>query len=137
MIAVGVDVGGTELVRSRIDCALMQAARSLIRLRPTFADGEVPSVNVVFHLPGSVHSPDWEGLRVERFTRKKKLMLISVAVPEEIVHSDQALEFVIQSLHTANGLAFQIFHRKGIEFPLQEAEALIDLVARKSAESAE
>jgi len=137
VIALGVDVGGTELIRSQIDCALMQTARSLIRLRPTFADGEVPSVNVVFYLPGSVHSPDWEGLRVERFTRKKKLILISVAVPEKAVHSEHALIFVIQSLHRANTLAFQNFHKKGIEFPLGDAEALIDQVAREVAENAE
>ena len=94
-------------------------------LRGNFEFGSRPAVNVVFYVPGSLGSPDWDGLRDAKFSRQQQLLMVQVAVPENIVESANPEDFVIESLYGANAVAFEFFRQKNMDFPLAEAEQLV------------
>ncbi len=41
------------------------------------------NVNVVFHVPGNLISPDYEGVRTGSWSRKRALIMVQAAVPAE------------------------------------------------------
>lgn len=126
MISIGAHHGGPELCRTPIDVAIMAAMRAAIEARGAFEEGSTPAVNVVFCTPGSIAGrPDWDHGRVVRYSRKRKLLLVQVAVPEEVVSSEAPLDFVIRELQGANALAFEFYRQKGMQYPLREAEKLV------------
>jgi hypothetical protein len=45
--------------------------------------GSELNLNVVFQIPGSVLRPDFTGVRTGRFSPKRNLLLVQVALPEE------------------------------------------------------
>src|SRR4029450_2297709 len=101
--------------------------------------GERPGVNVVFYVPGSLGDFDIPGIQASRFSRKEKLVLVAVPVPQEVAEAGGAVGFVVDALRRANEIAAQVFARKGAEpFDLAGAEALVEkvreaLVAREGA----
>ncbi|MCC7568260.1 MAG: hypothetical protein KO463_01415 [Candidatus Methanofastidiosa archaeon] len=124
-------MSGPELGKSRIDyiiSAIMRAASDLLR---DFEVGACPAVNIVYCVAGSLGEPDWDHGRVVRFSRKKQLILVHSAVPREVVQSADPLEYLIMELHGANALAFEYFRKRGIDFPLREAEALVQAIRRR------
>ena len=121
--------GGPESGESKVCDALRAVTTAAIGARGDFAFGSVPAVNVVFYVPGSFSRPDWDGLRDGRFSREEKLLLVQVAVPDEMVSSDGAMGFIIQALRGANAIAFHVYQEKGMEYPLRNAEALVSRIA--------
>ena len=125
MISIGYDLYGPELDGSPIDLALRAAMKIAAELRGDFEFGSSPAVNVVFYVPGSLGSPDWDGLRDAKFSRRQQLLMVQVAVPENVVESSDPEDFVIESLYGANAVAFEFFRQKNMDFPLAEAEQLV------------
>ncbi|QDU57916.1 hypothetical protein [Aeoliella mucimassa] len=125
MISLGSVLKGPELSGSQIDSAIMAATKAAAELRGEFKFGSSPAVNVVFHVPGSTGSPDWDGLQNTKFSRQQQLLMVVVAVPENIVNSANPEDFVIKSLYGANAVAFEFFRQKDMDFPLVEAEQLV------------
>ncbi len=125
MISLGNVLKGPELSGSQVDRAIMAATKAAAELRGEFEFGSSPAVNVVFHVPGSMGSPDWDGLRDATFSRQQQLLMVQVAVPESVVESANPEEFVIESLYGANAVAFEFFRQKNMDFPLAEAEKLV------------
>ena len=129
MIAIGAVYNGPEHQQSFAKQAITVAMNGFCDLRGTDEiGGEIPGLNVVFYVPGSLGDPDWVGLRDSKFSRKKKMLMVQVAVPRVMVNSPSLPNFIIESIHGANKIAFQFFHAKGIEFPLADAEDLTDRV---------
>jgi hypothetical protein len=134
MITIGVDIGGPEIIGTPIDRSIMAAMRGAITARGNCQEGSVPAVNVVFFTPGSVGGlPDWDHGRVVKYSAKRKLLLVQVAVPEEMVRSKSALDYVIKELYGANALAFEFYRQKGIDFALADAEKLVAEIRRIAA----
>ena len=125
MISIGCDLFGPELDKTPIDLALRVGMKIAAELRGNFEFGSRPAVNVVFYVPGSLGSPDWDGLRDAKFSRQQQLLMVQVAVPENIVESANPEDFVIESLYGANAVAFEFFRQKNMDFPLAEAEQLV------------
>lgn len=125
MISIGAVFRGPELRESRIDRAIKSAGKAAERLRGAFEFGSSPAINVVFYVPGSIGRLDWEGMRDAKFSRQQQLLMIQVAVPEQIVQPTTPIMFVIESLHGANAVAFEFFRRKGMQFPLADAEKMV------------
>lgn len=121
MISVGAVFRGEELKGSKIQRAITAAMKAC----PDFEIGSCPAVNVVFHVPGSLGSPGWDGLRDAKFSPRQQLLMVQVVVPETIVESESPKGFVIESLYGANAVAFEFFRQKNMDFPLAEAEQLV------------
>lgn len=134
MIMIGAHHGGPELGGTPIERAIGAAMRAAIKARGNYEEGSIPAVNVVFCTPGSiVGSPDWDHGRVAKYSAKRKLVLVQVAVPQEMVHSKSALDFVIKELYGANALAFECYRQKKIDFALADAEKLVAEIRRIAA----
>lgn len=128
MISIGTVLNGPELSGCPVDRVIHAAMKAAVELRGDFEFGSALAVNVVFFVPGSLGSLDWDGLRESKYSRKKQLLLIQVAVPLEAIESDRPEDFVIESLYGANAVAFEFFRQKRIEFPLAEAEMLVSQI---------
>jgi hypothetical protein len=70
------------------------------------------------HMPGSVVSVTFEGLRTGLFSKRDKILQIQVAVPEEHVNGPDAGQFLVVSMRDAIKLAERRFRKSGIEFDL-------------------
>jgi len=42
------------------------------------------NLNVVFHVPGNILKPEFVGVRTGRFSKSRALLMVQVAVPEEV-----------------------------------------------------
>ncbi len=124
MITIGAIYSGPELEGGRFDRILSSAMRAAEVATASFEFGSRPAVNVVFCVPGSLGHPDWQDLRVVRYSKRRKLLLIQAAVPEKVISGPAVLEYVVEALLGANALAFESYRQKGLDYPLPEANKL-------------
>jgi len=126
MISIGAIVGGPRLSNSPIGVAILSAMKTATQVSGVSELETGPAINAVFYVPGDQGSPPWTGIRDSRFSRKRELLKVEIAVPYEVVSSSDAGRFVMESLHSANRLACNVFEKKGIPFPFAEAEEFLD-----------
>lgn len=125
MIYLGAIYSGPELEGShfsRVESAVMCAVSDALG---DFQEGDAPSYNVVFCVPGSLGEPDWVDLRQVRYSKKKKMILLHAAVPREVVSSDNAFDYIIATLREANDAAYRFFKHKGMQFDKDKADGLV------------
>lgn len=125
MISIGNVFKGPELSGSPIHKALSKAAKQALVARGDFPFGKKPAVNIVFTVPGSQGTPDWEGAREGKYSAAKKLLLVEIAVPDKEAQSDTPFGFIVEMLHAANCIAFHFYDEKGLGYPLQDAESIV------------
>ena len=125
MITIGGIYSGPELEGGAFNKAVSRAAKAAMQVCGSVDSFSGPSVNVVFCVPGSLGRPDWDHGRIARYSSKRKLLLIQIAVPEEVVDGNSPLEFLISELHGANAMAFEFYRQKGVQYPLAAAERLV------------
>lgn len=131
MISIGAVYRGPELRGSPINRALMNAARAINDLRGPLVIGTAPLVNAVFVVPGSLGSPDFDGLQFGDYSKKDKAVVVQIAVPIKALLESEVMAFIADALHGANAMAFEFFRQQGQQFPLREAERLVaDLTER-------
>jgi hypothetical protein len=128
VIYIGRVYGGPEVRGARIDRALSK----LVRLRGKGSEGEFGSLDIVFHVPGSVFTPDFTGIRTGRLSKKERMLAIQIAVPQEIVNADDAdmERFLMQAVRDAIDMAVEPFRRAGIAYPHSDYVEAIDRVAQ-------
>jgi hypothetical protein len=127
MIGIGNHFGGPEQKISKIHTMLNKAMNIAADMRnPDFDDGSQGWINPIFMVQGSLFKPDFEGLKLGYFSRKKKGLVVMIAVPENIVHGNDIPQFVGNSLRDAAKLAANKFAASKIEFPLTECDQIID-----------
>lgn len=129
MISIGAVYRGPELRDSHINRVISASMQSAMKIRSELESASRPSVNVIFYVPGSLGEPDWDGLREAKFSLRQKLLMVQVAVPQEVVDSATPEDYVIESLYGANAVAFEFFRQKQMQFPLAEAEQLVKSIA--------
>jgi hypothetical protein len=79
VLSIGAVVGGTTPAARAWGDAAMVLARDVAELRPAI---ESPlNINAVFHVPGEVLSPDWEGVRTGTYRRRDNHLMVQVTVP--------------------------------------------------------
>lgn len=132
MITLGGHYGGPELHNSPIQKLVRAAMNAAIDARRPWVDGSVPSVNVVFYVPGTLTGVDRDCIQVTRFSRKGKMALVAVPVPKHIAEGGGNVAFIVDSLRKANEIAATEFARKSKElFDLVKAEAIVKEVESK------
>ena len=126
MIALGVQMGGPEQKDIAIDKYLMQAMRLARSSRePDFDNGTEAWINPIFILPGSIWQPDFKGYELAHFSKKKKGLVVKIAVPEKVAKGEDVKEFIVASLREAVRLASAKFGANGISFSTLKAEKII------------
>lgn len=107
--------GGPELVGSAFDRALALVTR----LRgPADEPGRDASLDMVFHVPGSQLSPDYDGVRTGRLSKRQRMLQVQIAVPPELLRRSEAeiVAFLLDSLRDGVRIAGPRFRRARIEY---------------------
>jgi hypothetical protein len=132
MIAIGCVYGGPEFQDSASTKTSRAVMNAVYDVRGnTYEDLTIPKVNVVYFFHGTLSTPEWTGLRDGTFSRKRKLLMIQVAVPEDLNDTQELEPFLLDSLRKANALALRVYHKKGLEYPLAQANELVDKVEQR------
>jgi hypothetical protein len=130
MISIGAHYRGPELEGSAIDTLIVKATKAAKAGRPTdYEAHRNPAVNVIFYVSGSLGGFDIPKIEASRFSRKQKLLLVAVPVPEDMAKSGGSVEFVIGALRQAVAIAAEVFAKKNVgAFDLAGAERIIEEV---------
>ncbi len=91
----------------------------------------VGSLDLVFHVPGSILKPEHAGLRTGRFSRKERMLQIQIAVPEELMESPRLRAHLLQSIRSAVEKAEPRLAKAGIPYPKAEYLSQIDELERR------
>lgn len=86
------------------------------------------NVNVVFHVPAKDFTPDFEGLRSGRFSRKNRELMVQVAIPEGDPKGDPDEE-VRRLLLEAIDLAEDFARLEAVIGPSERLDELRSIVA--------
>ncbi len=129
MIAIGNQFGGPEqresLIRKMLNKAMNIAADTR---EPDFDSGKEAWINPIYMVPGSVHKPDFEGYKLGYFSAKKKIIVVTIAVPQSVANGKKIPEFIVKSLIEAVRLGAEHFASKGIDYNVIKAENIIHVI---------
>jgi hypothetical protein len=126
VIYIGEILGGPELTHSPISRAIAKLSRS----RGPGGEGPFGSLDIVFHVAGSLLQPEFTGVRTGRFSRKERMLQVQIAVPREVVASDDAYPFLAARVLEAVQVAGPIVRKAGIPYPEQEYTAIAERMVR-------
>jgi hypothetical protein len=120
--------GGPEVAGSRIDRMIAR----LIRLRGPIVEpeGHTASLDIEFHVPGSILDPEHTGVRTGRLSKKHKLLAVQVGVPREILDKEEheMAAFLLSALREAVRVATPIFQRANMPYAADEYLSLVDRI---------
>jgi len=125
MISIGAVIGGPE-------CAFFDPLiRRFMKYCRENAKAGAPSVtvNIVYHLPGSINKPDYLGLRIGRFSTQGHCLVVQVAVEGELISSDDeatVLQYIYDTADEALGLAKSDLERRGVQYDLEGDRKVLD-----------
>jgi hypothetical protein len=126
MMTLGIDFGGPGLSREPVGIALIATERIAMRVREVnYDDGTEGWINPIYIVPGSVSQPDFEGYKLGYFSKKKKGLVVQIAVPQSVADGEGIPEFIGTSLREAVRLAASHFATKGMSFSTLKAEKII------------
>ncbi|GAB5517742.1 hypothetical protein [Rhodopirellula baltica] len=127
LISLGAVMGGPEpLVAQDVWRSLSQRFKAA---RDDTADN--PCLNVVFHFPGSLISPDYTGLRTAKFSRRERTLMVQAAVPPDVASSTDAATIeshLLDCVTAAIELSRDKWRKHNIEYPYDDAIALANVV---------
>lgn len=96
-----------------------------------FVLGSAPAVNVVFEIPAAPNGSTTAQFEATRYSRKHKLLLVTVRVPYEQIEMDDSIQTVLAALRQSMHIAAEVFARKReADFDLPQSLAIIDKVGR-------
>ncbi|MCL7422354.1 MAG: hypothetical protein M8364_15795 [Methylobacter sp.] len=118
-------IGSRELEGSAIDKAIMTMALRLAKARKTLGNNGGVAVDLTLLLPGKTHKPDFKGMRMTRFSSTEGVLYIESAVPEKMLHSEQAELYVSALLQDAVDNAADYFSDRGLAFSHAQWQSLL------------
>lgn len=129
---ISTNTASSELADSMINHAItFLAATMAIKIQHgMIPDG--PSLDVTFMLPGKLDKPDFTGMRMGSYTKKNNTLFFEKAVPEHIVHSNQAKEFVAMVMQDVIISADEFFQESDTDFDIQRWQQLLEQLAAEN-----
>ncbi len=119
------------LEESALIKAITKIAIQLARWRELPIQKRAPTLDIVFLLPSKQEKPEFAGLRLHSFDKVSQTLRIESSVPEKIVTSIHAEQFVIAIIQDAIDAAGGFFNEQRILFDAAEHFALVELVTPK------
>ncbi len=93
--------GSRALEGSPFDQAITQAAIKLTRAR-LHEDGErIANLDLTFLLPAKKVKPDFKGMRIRHYSVEDGTVFIESVVPEKMLHSEYAPDYVLAVIQDA------------------------------------
>ena len=132
MMEIGAIFGGPEGFDTKVYAAISKLTR--LKDEGHFAD-DTGSLDVVFHVPGSITRPDYSGARTGRLWRKRRKLQVQISVPVELMNSKDdtdAERFVINALREAVRIAEPVFAAASIPYRREQYERMIERIERST-----
>lgn len=112
MISIGSIFGGGELAGGKTDRLIRRFCSALPRVQnPDAAD-----INIIFHVPGSIVKPDYQGVRTGRYSAKMRTLMVQVSIPESLMESPELEPFLDKSILEAVAAAKDFFGKRKMNF---------------------
>jgi hypothetical protein len=126
MIGIGVQMGGPEQEDSLIERMLLRAMNTAIKFRePNYSSGTETWINPIFIVPGSILKPEFAGYKLGHYSKKRKGLVVQIAVPRSVTDGQGIQQFIGESLREAVRLGSADFASKNISFSTLKAEKII------------
>jgi hypothetical protein len=98
---------------------------------PAFDDWQQAWINPVYLVPGSISQPKFRGMKTGLFSRKRKGLVLQIAVPTEVVLGSKINDFIVNSVRDAATFSETYFASKGLPFSIEQAEHIIVRVEKR------
>jgi hypothetical protein len=82
------------------------------------------NVNVVFQVPGNIVKPDFTGARTGSFAKEQRLLMVQVALPEEV--PDDPAAYVRTATHEAIDKAARWAEKRRVDADPDALHAIVD-----------
>jgi hypothetical protein len=134
LLSIGIGTGGMSPANYLVEEALAGFMRLVIHERAAYPN-EGLRINIVFHLPGPMFQPDYEGVHATRLDRKNQQLLIVAAVPSN-VRFDEVSNYCADVLREARLAAADYLSKRHIGIAIDNVNALINhLIGQIKADS--
>jgi len=124
LLAIGVSTGGPSPANELVDEALMGYLRMVMRERGVFPN-EGLRINIVFHVPGPIFQPDYEGVHATKLDRKNERVLVVAAVPSTL-QFDEVSGYFADVLRQARQKAIDYAGKRKLAASADRVTGLID-----------
>ena len=118
--------GSRDLDGSPIDKAISAMAVRLTQTRKALKNNAGVSIDLTLMLPGKTQKPDFEGMRMTNYSSADGVLYIESAVPEQMLHSEHAEQYVSALVQDAVDNAVEFFSEQGVEFVSEEWQRVWD-----------
>lgn len=108
--------GSRDLEGSAIDKAITAMAIRLTQLRGALKGSNDVTIDLTLMLPGKTQKPDFDGMRMTRFSSDERALYIESAVPQQMLHSQHAERYVSALIQDAIDNAVLYFDEQGVPF---------------------
>ena len=124
LLSIGINVGGMTPANHLIHEALGGFMRMVIRERAAYPN-EGLRINIVFHLPGPISQPDYEGVHATRLDRRTQHLLVVGAVPPDL-RFDEVSKYFADVLRKALDEAIGYLRKRKVAISTDVVSALVD-----------
>ena len=124
LLAIGIGRGGPSPANELVYEALMGYMRMVIKERAAFPN-EGLRLNIVFHVPGPIFQPDYEGVYATKFDRKGDSVLVVAAVPADLKF-DEVPRYFVDVLRQARDEATRYLAKRKVKIAADRLYNLID-----------
>lgn len=124
LLAIGVVTGGPSPANELVKEALMGYLRMVMRERTAFPN-EGLRINLVFHVPGPIFQPDYEGVHATKLDRKNERVLVVAAAPSTL-QFDEVSSYFANVLREARQNAIEYARKRKLAASADKVSGLID-----------
>jgi hypothetical protein len=124
LLAIGIATGGMSPANQLVDEALSGFMRTVMKERSAFPNEGV-RLNIVFHIPGPISQPDYEGIHATKFDKKNQRVLVVAAVPESLKF-DEVSKYFVEVLRQARHEVTGYLAKRKVTTPTNQLDGLID-----------
>ncbi len=124
LLAIGISRGGPSPANHLINEALMGYLRMVIRERRAFPNDGL-RINIVFHIPGPIFQPDYEGVHATKLDRNNDRVLVVAAAPETLKF-DEVSRYFANVLRDARRKAIEYAAKRRVAASPDNVSGLID-----------
>jgi hypothetical protein len=124
LLAIGVSQRGSSPANELVYEALMSYMRMVIKERAAFPN-EGLRLNIVFHVPGPIFQPDYQGVHATKFDRKGERVLVVAAVPAALKF-DEVSRYFVDVLRQARDETTSYVAKRKVTIAMDRLDGLIE-----------
>ncbi|MCG8313012.1 MAG: hypothetical protein MI976_07320 [Pseudomonadales bacterium] len=115
-----------ELTNTPLGEAVTHVAAKLAAFKNQSIQTSQPSVELCYMVPAKDDAPDFKGMRLHSYDPASEILRIEAAIPEAMVNSRHAQDYVIAALQDAVDNAFDFYSEQKRLFRRDEYQILIE-----------